>query len=224
MKKKSTIYILSIVLILLTIFNFVATQTNVLQKYFGLYLNSRPVLVATKTLHQNDPITEDAVIVKYVSKDFFLKNPDSNDTSTYVLTDKEQLKQGLIAKETILAGEQIAVKRLLPASELENTKTSIYPINIDYLGAAGNTLYVGDNAELWYKYKDKDNFVTDKLFNDKITVTRLKNSDGVDVNKDRNQVAVIPSLAFIRVEDSDIKKIEDLKNKGAIFFFVKEAN
>lgn len=224
MKKKSTIYILIVIIAILTIFNFIATQTDVLQKTFGIYLNSAPVLVATKTFYENDTITPDGVEVKYVPKDFLLANPDTSDTSTYVLTNVKQLEQGLVAKDMIVQGEQIAVKRLMPASELQNTKTLVYPITIDYYGAAGNSLYVNDKAYLFYTYTDKETTVTEKLYDGEITIVDLKNSDGLSINKNRAEAAVIPSSAFIRVEENDIVKINALKQKGAIFFFVKSAN
>lgn len=226
MKKGLNIFLVT-VMVLSVVFHFLVTQTDYISQLFGVKLNQRGVIVATKVINVGDEITLDKVTLKYIDTDLILKNPNNKDDADYVFRSLEQLSQGLVATQRIVPGEQITKDKVESKTDASNPKKLMYAISVDYLSTVGNSLYVGDKPILWHSWTEgsgqQAEKYTEKVFSVPVEILALKDGDGNLINTDRTQPAIIPSVAIIRVDESDIVRLEEcmgLPNNK--FFFVKE--
>lgn len=226
MKKGLNIFLV-IVMVLAIVFHFLVTQTDYISKLFGTNLNQKEVMVATKVINEGDELSPDKVTLKYIDTNLILKNPNNEDDQTYVFKTIDELNQGLVATQTIVPGEQITKSKVESKTDAANPKKLMYAITVDYLSTVGNSLYVGDKPILWHSWTEGSGSeavkYTDKVFNVPVEILALKDGDGNLINTDRTQPAIIPSVAIIRVDESDVMKLEEcMGQSGNKFFFVKE--
>lgn len=226
MKKGLNIFLI-IVMVLSVVFHFLVTQTDYISQMFGIKLNQREVMVATKVINEGDEITPDKVTLKYIDTNLILRNPNNKDDANYVFKSSDQLAQGLVATQRIVPGEQITKDKVESKSDASNPKKLMYAITVDYLSTVGNSLYVGDKPILWHSWTERTGQqtekYTDKVFNVPVEILALKDGDGNLINTDRTQPAIIPSVAIIRVDENDIVRLEECMGlPGNKFFFVKE--
>lgn len=225
--KKSLNVFLVIILVLFVTLHFIITQTDYFQKLFGINLNQKQVMVATAVINKGEEITPNKVQLMYIDTNLVLKNPSDNSDKNFVLTSLEQLKEGFVATQTIIPGEQIVKSKIESKTDAENPRQLMYAISVDYLSTVGGSLYAGDKPILWHSWTegkggDKVKF-TEKVFNVPVEIIALKDGNGAIINTDRSKAAVIPSVAIIRVNEEDIRTLEKCMGlEGNKFFFVKE--
>lgn len=225
--KKGLNIVLIVVMVLSIVFHFLVTQTDYISRLFGIKLNQREVMVATKVINEGDELTSDKITLKYIDTDSILTNPNNKDDANYVFKSTDELSQGLVATQRIVPGEQITKDKVESTTDASNPKKLMYAITVDYLSTVGNSLYVGDKPILWHSWtsgsgQDAEKY-TEKVFSVPVEILALKDGDGNLINTDRTQAAIIPSVAIIRVDESDIVKLEECMGQtGNKFFFVKE--
>jgi len=224
--KKGNI-VLIIIMVLAIVFHFLVTQTDYISRLFGTKLNQKEVMVATKVINQGDELSTDKVTLKYINTDEILKNPNNKDDEAFVYKSIDELAQGLVATQRIIPGEQITKDKIESKTDASNPKKLMYAITVDYLSTVGNSLYVGDKPILWHSWAEgsgeEAEKYTEKVFNVPVEILALKDGDGNKINIDRTQPSIIPSVAIIRVDESDIIKLEECMGQpDNKFFFVKD--
>lgn len=225
--KKGLNIVLIVVMVLSIVFHFLVTQTDYISQLFGIKLNQREVMVATKVINEGDELTSDKITLKYIDTNLILTNPNNKDDANYVFKSTDELSQGLVATQRIVPGEQITKDKVESTIDASNPKKLMYAITVDYLSTVGNSLYVGDKPILWHSWTSGSGQgaekYTEKVFSVPVEILALKDGNGNLINTDRTQAAIIPSVAIIRVDESDIVKLEECMGQtGNKFFFVKE--
>lgn len=208
MKKNIINIILIFIMLLAVIFHFLVTQTDYIEQIFGIKLNKKEVVVVKENIYKGDKITEDKIAIDYVDIDFIIEG---------ALTDVNQARN-FIATQDIYEKEQISKNKIESEEKDKNPKKLIYSISVNNLTAIGNFLYVGDSVMLWYVHNGK----TGKVFDDSIEIVALRDKSGNAVNYNKSQPTSMPNSVIIRVDEDDIKKLEEYSSQGKKFFFVKE--
>lgn len=217
----------TIILFLSVVFYFLLTQTDILEKQFGLTLNKKQVVVATTVINEGEEITADKVKEVLIDADLVLVNPKNKEDKYFVKRSLKELTDvKYVAIQKIYPGEQIISGKIQTKTEADNPKKLMYAISVDYLSTVGSSLYAGDKPILWHSWIEKVGQEkikrTEKVFNVPVEILALKNGDGQIINTDRSQPAQIPSVAIIRVDENDVRTLEKALGKpNCKFFFVK---
>ncbi|QUH21990.1 hypothetical protein [Alkaliphilus sp. B6464] len=225
--KKALNIIAMIVLVLSIGLYFLMTQTNILEKKFGMKLNKKQVIVASTMINEGDAITLDNVKEILVDSELVLVNPKDSKDTNFVKKNLDELeKTHYVATQKIYPGEQVITSKIQTRTEADNPKKLMYAITVDYLSTVGSSLYAGDSPILWHSWIEKvgqdEVKHTDKVFSVPVEILTLKNGDGEIINTDRSQPAQIPSVAIIRVDENDVRTLEKALGKPSNkFFFVK---
>jgi len=225
---KKVLNILAIIILVATVgLYFVMTQTSILEDKFNLHLDKTKVVVSTKVIEAGDLITSDSITEVMIDTEFILKNPIDEKDSNFVKANADDvLSVGYVASQKIYPGEQIIATKIKTQVEAENPKQMMYAITVDYLSTVGSSLYAGDTPILWHSWSEKNGQdevkFTEKVFGVPVEILSLKDGNGEVINVNRNEPAMIPSIAIIRVDENDVIALETaLSNQGNKFFFVK---
>lgn len=211
MKKNILNIILILVMVITVIFHFLVTQTDYVQKAFGINLNQKQVVIAKEMIAEGEEITPDKIVSIYMDVKYIIKN---------AYTEREQIENIVIASQAIYPGEQIVEGKVRSKFNAYNPKKLMYGISVDNLSTMGNFLYAGDKVSLWKSYNGG---MTEKVFEEQIEIIALKNRRGDTINYDKTKPTDIPNTVIIRVDENDIKVLEEtLSKSGNKFFFVKE--
>lgn len=225
---KKVMNILAIMVLVATVgLYFVMTQTSILEDKFNLHLDKTKVVVSTRVIEAGDLITSDSITEVMIDTEFVLKNPiDEKDSNFVKASADDLLSVGYVASQKIYPGEQIITTKIKTQVEAENPKQMMYAITVDYLSTVGSSLYAGDTPILWHSWSEKngqdETKFTEKVFGVPVEILSLKDGNGEVINVNRNEPALIPSIAIIRVDENDVITLETaLSNQGNKFFFVK---
>jgi hypothetical protein len=146
-------------------------------------INPKRVPVAKSTLTAGTVITSDDISYVEVSNDFLKKVSVITNTSqlvNYYVNNGTTIQQGAMFYTSQVVSKDELVKR---DTELVEEGNTIYWLKVDNTTTYANSIYPGDNIDLWLKVKNKD---TDGLivYEEFITcfdVLSVKDDSGKDV-------------------------------------------